>query len=170
MKLGRRVPNRIVSNNAVGDANYRTAVAASRQIQVPLRHIHVLDDIQMWANGPAGPERMYVPRPVAVAGGLITYRVYSVNRAADAGAVADHAVHLHTITTNGVGGGDAVTVKAGALDDAGGGHAGVTGINNAAAMVHAGAAAALKDIAPLEEVQDGTNLSAVTIYAQAVGY
>jgi predicted dehydrogenase len=159
----------MVSNHALGDANYRTAVATSRQLQLPLRYIHALDDVQMWANGPAAPERMYTVRPVAIAGGLVTYRVYSTNRAAASGALLDHAVHTHTITTLAVGGGVAVTVKNLALDD-GAGAVGVTGIDNAAAMAHANAAAALKDIAALEEIQDGTDLSAVTIYGQAVGY
>jgi hypothetical protein len=164
MKMGRRIKNRIGTNHAVGAANYLTGTPASRQIRVPLRYIHALDDIQMWANGG------YIIRPVAVAGGLITYRAYSENREAMSGALADHALHTHTITTLAAGGGVALKIVAGALDTAGGALTPVTGIQDAAAMAHAAAAAALKDIAPYEEVQDGTNLSAVTMYARAMGY
>ncbi len=161
--MGRRIRNRIATGSAAGPANYLNATAATRRFQVPLRYIHALADVQMWSN--AG----YQIRPVLIAGGLITYRAYTLNRAAGAGAVANHAQHLHTITTNGAGGGVALKVDTGALDTAGGA-LGATGIQDAAAMAHAAAAAALKDIAPYEEVLDGTDLSLVTMYARAVGY
>jgi hypothetical protein len=158
----------MVSGNVAGPADYRPAPGNLRPtIQLPCKEIDTsLRDVQIWADGGL------LVLPVSAQGNVLTYMAYTESRAAQAGAVQDHAAHTHDLlVVNNPGAADQVEVGVGTLSaDTGAtvaGGAATGGVQlNAAAQAHAAAAAALQDIPFAEELLIGSNLAAFNIVAR----
>jgi hypothetical protein len=139
----------------VGGNAYNPGAGNRPLLSFPCKDITNIDDVSVWCSGG------YSARVVSHIKGLCRIACYNTTNAA---GIADHAVHLHTITTTAVGGGDAMTVKNAALEDAGGGHANITGVQNAAAMAHA-------QVAPASGgLELNANNNAFDIYGTAIGF
>lgn len=152
---------------APGPANYANAVPP--QISMICKEIISINDVRMWADGG------YWPMPLALVQTnnrfTFSYRVYTLNRLAAVGAVQDHSHPHDLLVVNNAGAAMNVNIAAAKFEAQTAGDVTVAGnqvgggIRNSAATAHAAAAAALKSTAPLEEVQDGTNLGAITFNA-----
>lgn len=164
----RKLRYAVVSANVAGPADYRPAPGNLRPtIQMPCRDIdNNLRDIQMWAT------QGYMAQPTAVVGNVITFRVLTLNRNAQAGATANHAAHTHDLLViKNAGAADQVEVGAAVFtSDAAAatviGGAVTGGVQlNAAVQAHAGVGGALQDVPFGEEILIGSNIAAVSITA-----